>query len=146
MPEEGGGKEGEAKRRRPMFATGEIVGDYGLLYEYWREAGEKAADSVLSEKDFGELRRLVQEEGVSRLDMVLERLKPLFRERIDASAAARAAEKYYGTRIPESEAVDRVAGLLAGWLVEAASEWGMIKLRRGWEKRRGEVDQQEEAR
>ena len=146
MPDEGGGKDVGAKKRRPMFATGEIVGDYGLLYEYWREAGEKAADSVLSEKDFGELRRLVQEEGVSRLDKVLERLKPLFRSRIDASAAARAVEKYYGTSMPESEAVDRVAGLLAGWLVEAASEWGMIKLRRSWEKRGGKEDRQEEAR
>ncbi|HID41221.1 MAG TPA: hypothetical protein EYP33_03590, partial [Pyrodictium sp.] len=54
------------KRRRPMFATGEIVGDYEPLYLYWQEAGERAGESVLSNRDFKELQRLVTREGVRR--------------------------------------------------------------------------------
>lgn len=117
-----------------MFATGEIVGDYEPLYLYWREAGQRAAESVLSEKDFEELRRIVSEEGVTRLDEVIERLKPLFRSRVDPRAARRAISSYYGVEVDEETAVDKILGILAGWLVEAASEWHLVSLRRKWEK------------
>ncbi|KSW10727.1 hypothetical protein CF15_08050 [Pyrodictium occultum] len=118
-----------------MFATGEIVGDYEPLYLYWQEAGDRAERSVLSNEDFREVQRLVAEEGVNRLDQLLERLKQRFLPRVDPAAARRALTRYYGTEIPEGEAAERIAGILAGWLVEAATEWGMLRLRRGWERR-----------
>ena len=114
------GREEQGARRRPMFATGEIVGDYEPLYLYWQEAGGRAEEAVLSGGDFEVLRRLVEEEGVSRLDEVLERLASHFVSRVDARAARRALEKYYGVEVSEEEAARRIAGILAGWLVEAA--------------------------
>ncbi|NOZ89075.1 MAG: hypothetical protein GXO15_04035 [Crenarchaeota archaeon] len=131
--EAGGGE----RRRRPLFATGEVVGDYEPLLRYWEKAGEKAGDSVLRNEDFQELQRLVREEQVSRLDEVLERLKPRFRERVDAKAASEALTEYYGVEVSPEEARDRIAELLAGWLVEAASQWNIIRLRRRWERGEG---------
>ncbi len=141
--EQGGavGGAAEPERRMPFFATGEIVGDYSLLYLYWREAGDKAEEALLSEKDFQHLRGLLTAGEQARLDQVLDKLRSHFRGRVDPEAAARAAKKYYGIDVPPEEARERVAGILAGWLVEAASRWGMIRLRRGWE-RRGEEEQQ----
>jgi len=124
-----------------MFATGEIVGDYEPLYLYWEEAGQRASESVLSTRDFEELRRIIVGEGVRRLDEVIERLKPLFRDRVDPGAARRALRRYYGVDVDEETAVDKILGILAGWLVEAASEWHMLSLRPKW-RRRGEEEEQ----
>lgn len=135
MPDAESGEGGKPRRRMPLFATGEIVGDYEPLLRYWEKAGEKAGDSVLSNEDFRELQRLVAVEGVSRLDEVLDRLSLRFRGRVDPDAAAQALSEYYGTPVPPEEARDRIARLLAGWLVEAASEWNIIRLRRRWEKK-----------
>ena len=135
-PAQGGAEEPE--RRMPFFATGEIVGDYSLLYLYWREAGDKAEEALLSEKDFQHLRSLLASGEQARLDQVLEKLRNHFRGRVDPDAAAKAAKKYYGVDVPPQEARDRVADILAGWLLEAASRWGMIRLRRTWEQRSSE--------
>jgi hypothetical protein len=128
---------GEPKRRRPMFATGEIVGDYEPLYLYWSEAGEKAEKAIIQSQDFRELRRIIEEEGVRRLDEVLERLASYFQPRVDAEAARRALTRYYGVEVDPLEAARRIALILAGWLVEAAGELGIYRLRRSWEKREG---------
>ena len=127
--------ENQKGKKRPMFATGEIVGDYEPLYLYWEEAGQRAAESVLTTRDFDELRRIVVGEGVRRLDELLERLKPLFRSRVDPDAARRAMKRYYGVDVDTETAVNRILEILAGWLVEAASEWHMLSLRPGWRRR-----------
>ena len=129
------GGEERGKRRKPMFATGEIVGDYEPLYLYWREAGERAEQSIIQSRDFEELRRLIEEEHVTRLDEVLERLTGYFLPRVDREAARRALERYYGVSVSGEDAARRIASILAGWLVEAAGELGMLRLRRSWERR-----------
>ncbi|BEP16871.1 hypothetical protein PYJP_02230 [Pyrofollis japonicus] len=128
-------------KKRPLFATGEVVGDYEPLYKYWEEAGQKASESVLSAKDFEELRRIVVDQGVRRLDELLEKLKQVFRNRVDPEAARRALSKYYGVEVDTETAVDRVAGILAGWLVEAATEWNILSLRPTWQKRDKEQEE-----
>ncbi len=129
------GGEERGKRRKPMFATGEVVGDYEPLYLYWREAGERAEQSIIQSRDFEELRRLIEEEHVTRLDEVLERLTGYFLPRVDREAARRALERYYGVSVSGEDAARRIASILAGWLVEAAGELGMLRLRRSWERR-----------
>lgn len=130
-----GGTGGESRRRRPMFATGEIVGDYEPLYLYWSEAGSQAEKAIIQSQDFRELKRVIEEEKVARLDEVLERLTSYFLPRIDAEAARGALTRYYGVEIDPGEAARRIALILAGWLVEAADELGIYRLRRSWEKR-----------
>jgi len=122
-----GNNRGE-EARRPLFATGEVVSDYGLLFAYWQRAGSRAGDSVLTNEDFEELRRLALE-GV-RLDVMIERLMARFRPRIVVQAAVEAVRDYYGAELPPREAVDHVARLLAGWLIEAGTQWNIIRLRK----------------
>ena len=136
----------EKGKRRPMFATGEVVGDYEPLYLYWEEAGQRAAESVLTTRDFEELRRIVVGEGVRRLDELLERLKPLFRGRVDPEAARRALKRYYGVDVDAETATDRILEILAGWLVEAASEWHMLALRPRWRRREDKEEEGEDRR
>jgi len=132
---------GEGREERPFFATGEIVGSYRLLYTYWRHAGPKAEESILREQDFQHLQSLVAQ-GYNRLDTLLAQLRGHFRDRIDPEAARKAAKEYYGVDMPQDEAVDRVADQLAGWLIEAAGQWGLVKIRRAWSSEaRGEEEE-----
>jgi molecular chaperone GrpE (heat shock protein) len=132
----GEGSAGTAKRKRPMFATGEVVGDYEPLYLYWNEAGEKAEEAIIQSRDFQELKKVIEQEKITRLDEALERLATYFLPRVDAEAARRALRKYYGIDIDPSEAAKKIAQMLAGWLIEAAEELGIYKLRKSWERRR----------
>ncbi|MET1128472.1 MAG: hypothetical protein ABWW70_04060, partial [Thermoproteota archaeon] len=125
------------ERRLPLLATGEIVEDYSLLYAYWDEAGSRAEEAVLRREDFDELKRLV-EAGVTRLDALMEALARRYVERIDIDAAVRAVERVYGVRLEGSEAARRVAAVLAGWLVEAAGTWGMVRYVKSWIRGRRE--------
>jgi len=127
----------EGKDEKPFFATGEIVGSYRLLYTYWQHAGPRAEESILREQDFQHLQRLIAQ-GHTRLDALLAQLRSHFRNRIDPEAARKAAKEYYGIELPTAEAVDRVADQLAGWLIEAASQWGMVRIRHAWRKEREE--------
>jgi hypothetical protein len=131
-------REEEKRKPMPLFATGEIVGDYEPLYRYWREAGDKAEEAVLSNRDFEELQRLVVREGVERLDELLRRLTEWFKERVDIDAAQRAVSDYYGSRVDGEIARETIARILAGWLVEAGTEWNILRLRRAWREERDE--------
>ncbi len=133
-------REETKKKPMPLFATGEIVGDYEPLYRYWREAGDKAEKAVLSNKDFEELQRLVVQESVRRLDELLSRLTEWFKERVDTNAAQRAISEYYGSRIDGETARETIARILAGWLVEAGTEWNILKLRRVWREEGNKED------
>jgi hypothetical protein len=135
MGEKGGRREREKKL--PLLATGEIVEDYSLLYAYWDEAGNRAEEAILRREDFDELRKLV-EAGVTRLDTLMEALAGRYVKRIDTDAAVRAVERVYGVRLEGSEAARRVAAVLAGWLVEAASTWGMVRYVKSWTRSRRE--------
>ena len=115
----------------PYFGTGEIVGDYELLYRYWRHAGRRAEEATLRRDDFDYLRRLVDRREVSRLDELLARLTEYFRPRVDPEAARRAVREHYGVDLPAEDARRMVARLLAGWLVEAGQQWRILRLR-GW--------------
>jgi hypothetical protein len=133
-------KEPAEEEGKPFFATGEIVGSYRLLYTYWRHAGDKAEESILREADFQKLQHLISQ-GYTRLDQLMEKLRDHFRERIDTEAARKAAKEYYGVEMGPEEAVARVADQLAGWLIEAASQWGIVRIRKGWRKEESEETQ-----
>jgi hypothetical protein len=115
----------------PYFATGEVVGDYELLYRYWRYAGRRAEEATLRREDFDYLRRLVEDYHVKRLDELLAKLTDYFSPRVDPEAARRAVEDHYKVSIPPEDARRMVARILAGWLVEAGQQWKILRLR-GW--------------
>ncbi len=115
------------EKKMPLMATGKIVEDYGLLYEYWRLAGDKAGEAILRREDFEKIREIVKEGQISLRD-VLEILTDYFLERIDGAIAEEAVKKYYGIKVEKEDARTRIARLLAGWLVEASEEWRIIKI------------------
>ncbi len=122
----------EAEKKLPVFATGRIVGDYGLLFKYWEVAGAKAEEAMLRNEDFNHLRRLVEAKGPRlRLSELLDSLTDYFLPRVDPEAARQAYKSYYGIDVDTYTARRQVARLLAGWLVEAGEEWKILSLR-GW--------------
>ena len=118
----------------PYFATGEVVGDYTLLYRYWKRAGRRAEEATLRREDFDYLRRLVEAGEVRRLDELLDRLTSYYMGRVDGEAARQAVRDHYGVEVLVEDAKRMVARILAGWLVEAGQQWGILRLR-GWTER-----------
>jgi hypothetical protein len=122
--------------RRPPWASGRLAGDYELLFAYWEEARRRGREdlveaAMLSEDDFQELRRLVEEGAGSALDLV-EKLAARVEERFDPDVAAAAASRL-GLPAGGGEARRILARLLASWLVEAGEAWGILRLRSPWE-------------
>ncbi len=120
--------------KKPLLATGEVVGDYEPLLRYWEIAREKSGElarrAVLRDEDFRVLERLLREIGV--LADLLDRLSEYFIERIDPEVARRVYLELYGADLDPMDAARRIARIMAGWLVEAGETTGMLGLRRGW--------------
>ncbi len=120
------------KPRPPLLGDGSIVGDYTLLYNYWealRRKGGNIDDAVLRREDFDLLRELVERHHGATLDRILDRLTEEMVKRVDREAAREAARETYGVEFDSETAARRVARMMAGWLVEAGKNTGMLRLR-----------------
>ena len=120
------------KEKKPPFASGELVGDYSPLFEYWRVARERGREdlveaAMLSEADYKLLRDTVKS-GEAVLDLV-DRLAEKIVDRVDPEIAAEALARS-GVRVPPEEARWYIARLIASWLIEAGDYWGLIRLRK----------------
>ena len=125
-------KDERGKPRPPLLGDGSIVGDYTLLYNYWealRRKGGNIDDAVLKREDFDLLRDLVERHQSITLDRILDALTGEILKRIDREAAREAARETYGVELDAETAARRVARIIAGWLVEAGKNTGMLKLR-----------------
>ncbi len=115
-----------ATGEKPLLADGSIVGDYSPLLAYWRKAKEKdrrlAEKALLRREDFEYLDRIVEDSsGKISVAEALSRLKAYFAERIDAELAVEAVREAYRVEsIDEGEARRIIAGIMAGWLIEAS--------------------------
>jgi len=121
---------------RPPWASGKIVQDYRPLYAYWRLARRRGREdlvesAMLRDEDFRELRRLVSG-GSSRAVDLVEELAGILEERVDPDVAVDALREVFGVDFDRETARRRIALILAGWLVEAGEEWGILKLRIPW--------------
>ncbi len=122
---------------KPFFATGEIVSDYSLLKKYWellKLRGKSVEPVLLSRQDFDYIKRLIGRRRI-RLDEIYEELIDYFAERIDPDIAAEAYEKVYGVRIEPETARRKLAEIMAGWLLEASSFLGDIKINIPWKNK-----------
>jgi hypothetical protein len=125
--------------RKPPFATGSIIESYEALFAYWEEAksvgDEDAVEaSTLSREDFDSLQRLVEEAGSYSLEELLRLLTERFTRRVKPELAIRALRRL-GVEAGGDEATHLIARQLAAWLVEAGEYWGILRLRRSWERR-----------
>ncbi|AEM39488.1 hypothetical protein Pyrfu_1631 [Pyrolobus fumarii 1A] len=116
----------------PLLGDGSIVGDYTLLYRYWdelRRRGRNLDNALLRREDFEKLRRLVEEHTSMTLEKLLSILTEEFLPRVDREAAMAAARATYGVELDAETAARRVARILAGWLIEAGKQSGILRLR-----------------
>lgn len=106
--------------------------DYEVLRLYWEEARNAGREdlvdaSILTEEDF----RFVEREA-SRSSRSLYELMSIaserFRSRVSGDIASRAFARL-GVALSEEEAAERLAWVLAGWLIEASKEFRIIWFR-----------------
>lgn len=120
------GKEGD----KPFLADGSLVEDYTLLFNYWEIAKAKdlsiAEKAVLSHKDFNELERIVNIFRGHSIVELINYFKNSMKNRIDPKIAVEAYKKTYGVEVEENIAVDKLATILASWLMEAARQLKII--------------------
>ncbi len=124
---------------KPFFANGTIVGDYKPLIAYWRilrKKGDTQAieDSLLKREDFEKISRLVRDAGRISLEDLLVRLKQYFRKRVRSDAAVDAIREVYGVEVDPEDAVDRIAHILAGWLIEAGGSTGLVSIKKKYNR------------
>ncbi len=115
---------------KPFFADGSIVGDYTPLFKYWgivKGKDKKRFDAAfLTPEDFDTVKEIVEAKGKISIAEVLEELRKRFINRIDPEAAVEALREAYGATVDAETAVDRIAFIMAGWLLEAARSTGII--------------------
>ncbi|RLG76127.1 MAG: hypothetical protein DRO23_01850 [Thermoprotei archaeon] len=120
------------KKRKPMLASGAIVSDYEPLFKYWEIA--KNVDKTVAEKatlrseDFDAALSYVSSKGITSLASLLSYLEDYMADRVDGELAVRALKETYGVTFEIEEAKRRIARILAGWLIEACSLWGTLRL------------------
>jgi len=117
----------------PPFASREVIDDYEPLRAYLevarRRGREDLIDKVLlKQEDFTFLSTLV-ERGLSLLDLINE-LKIRFMDRVDGEVASEAFTAI-GLNMSSDLARERLAYILAGWLLEAGKYWRILTFKRG---------------
>ena len=113
---------------RPFFASNKLVKDYEPLRRYLEKTkGTEHYDKAfISEEDFKKLKELAHGKKLGEL---WDELTELMKKRVDPQLAYEVLrESGYEVQSPE-EAQERMARILAGWLIEAGEEWGTIKFR-----------------
>ncbi len=117
----------------PFFADGSIIGDYKPLFIYWRILREKGRNDLLDKaflkrEDFELVNRLVEERGRISLRELIDELTERFMDRVDPDIAMKAFTEVYGVSIDREYARRRIAYILAGWLIEASKNTGILKI------------------
>ncbi len=119
------------KDEKPFFADGSIVGDYKPLIKYWeilkRKHREKLDEAFLTREDFEEIKKIIYEKKKMNIVELLTILKNRFKPRIDREVAVEALKEVYGTIVDPETAVDRIASIMAGWLIEASKNTGIVR-------------------
>lgn len=116
---------------KPLFASGELVNDYEPLRLYLEEARSRGREdlvekALLTQDDFTHLLDTMR--VTSNLLDLIEKLKPRFLERIDGEIA-REAFKKMGLEVDANFARERIAYIMACWLLEAGKHWKILSFK-----------------
>jgi hypothetical protein len=117
--------------RKPLLADGSVVGCYEPLFRYW-EAGKRRGleELTIGSEELKYVEERVRREGRVNLLQLLSELAERFLPRVDPEAAREAFESL-GLRLAPEEARRRIAGILAGWALEAARALSIVEFK-GW--------------
>jgi len=123
----------------PFFASGEIVGDYRPLLKYWEILKRNnclSEDAFLTNEDFKFLQEIIKEIPALNVESLINMVKPRFLSRLKCEYASEAFREVYGIDIEAGEACSKLASIMAGWLIEAGSNTGILSIRYGWREGR----------
>jgi len=121
----------------PFFADASIVSNYRLLFKYWeivREDRDLFEKAFLNKSDFDYLKEIVETMPGIDVASLLNMLVNRFIDRVNCEKAYRAYIETYGLNIDEKDACREVARILAGWLIEAGRNTGILKYKYSWKK------------
>lgn len=119
--------------RKPLLATGEVVGDYSPLFYYIDVASElgmqEAKESILIRN--ADLERVKELTTSSKLTLgqVIESLTDYVKPRVDPKVATLALSRYLNHQVTEDYAIAFYSRLISCWIVEAAASLNIIRLR-----------------
>jgi len=116
---------------KPLFASGELINDYEPLRVYLEEARRRGREdlverALLSQEDFSYLSEALK--SSSNLLELMEKLKARFIDRVDGEVAVEAFRKL-GLNVDVNFARDRIAYIIAGWLLEAGKHWKILSFK-----------------
>ncbi len=121
------------KEEKPFLADGSLVEDYRPLIMYWRIASGKSRELVentmLSQRDFRELERIASSYTGKPIASLQEYFIQWFRDRVDPDIAVEAIYRVYGVRVSREEATNKIASIIALWLLEAGRMLKIISYR-----------------
>jgi hypothetical protein len=117
--------------RKPLLADGSVVGSYEPLFRYWEAAKRRGLEELtIGSEELKYVEERVRREGRVNLLQLLSELAERFLPRVDPEAAREAFESL-GLRLAPEEARRRIAGILAGWALEAARALSIVEFK-GW--------------
>ncbi|RLE82580.1 MAG: hypothetical protein DRJ51_01070 [Thermoprotei archaeon] len=123
-------EEGRALRR-PLLANGCIVKDYEPLYKYWEVAEKRGVEkATIRSEDVEYVKKVVEASGRVSLLELKRTLSFMMLDRVNGEIA-KEAYTMLGLELNEREAREKLADILAGWLLEACLTLNVISLR-GW--------------
>jgi len=125
------------KDELPFFANGSLVGDYKPLRKYWeilRKKGFDLDNAFLKREDFEYLDRRVKENPGIDVASLINELTQYFMDRIVPEAAVEACREAYGVSFDRDTAVKKIAYIMAGWLIEAGKNTGILSLKSKWSR------------
>ncbi len=100
---------------------------------YWKVARDRGREdlieaSTLSNDDFNYVKRYMEVRVRLSLADLLEDLSTYFKGRVDEDTAKEAYRRL-GIEVKEGDYRELISRILAGWLIEAAESWGILRLR-----------------
>jgi len=116
---------------KPLFADKSIVGSYEPLFEYWRIAEKRGLEKpVIKSEDIEYVRKVLELKNRVNLLELLKALSFSMLERVNEEVAQE-AYKQLGINLEKEEAREKIAKILAGWVLEACKTLGIISFK-GW--------------
>ena len=119
-----------SKDKRPLLSDGSIVSDYSPLLKYIeiarRVSPDRAEEGMPRSEDFEYVKKYMWSRGGSTLYSLLEALTAIVLARIDPEIARDALREVYGVEFDPEDARERIARILAGWIIEASRILGYI--------------------
>ena len=120
-----------SRGKKPLLADGSIVGDYDPLMKYFEIAKSEnpkvAEDCIPRTEDFNYVRNYINVRGRTSLSSLLELLTMNVTERVNAEIAVKAFREVYGVELNPEDARERIARIIAGWIIEACRILGYVE-------------------